>query len=82
MLISTLSKALHICFYMLAKLSSDKRSEGIHDCKRYIEKYQQLHYQYQLSCSINIAFWWDVPADTRPRQQLELMLICVVANAI
>ena len=54
---------------------SNKRWQGTHDCKGYLDKYQSLHYQHGLSCAVNIVFWWNVPAVARARQQMELELI-------
>ena len=54
---------------------SNKRWKGTHDCKRYVEKYIDLHYRYELNTAVNICFWWDAPVETRPRQNLELALI-------
>jgi len=49
--------------------------KGIHDAKGYVANYVSLNCQYKLDVAVVAAFWWDVPADTRPRQQLELILI-------
>ena len=57
------------------KRTATQRWKGVHDCKRYIENYQSLNYQYGMQTALCIAFWWDAPAQTRPRQQLELVLI-------
>jgi hypothetical protein len=75
------------CLYFLTDMASDlllyvgetsksnKRWKGVHDCKRYIEKYQDLHYRYGLKTAVNISFWWNAPVQARPRQRLELALI-------
>ncbi len=70
-----LDSAASLVLYVGETRRSNKRWKGTHDCKRYLDKYQSLHYQYGLSCAINMAFWWDTPVQTRPRQQLELILI-------
>ena len=70
-----IDSAAQLLLYVGETCRSNKRWKGTHDCKRYIEKYQDLHYQHKLSCAVNMAFWWDAPVDTRPRQQLELALI-------
>jgi hypothetical protein len=70
-----IDSAAQLLLYVGETCRSNKRWKGTHDCKRYIEKYQDLHYQYGLSCAVNMAFWWDAPAQTRARQQLELALI-------
>jgi hypothetical protein len=67
--------AAGLLLYVGETCRSNKRWKGIHDCKGYIESYQSLHYQYGLKTAVNIAFWWDTPVQTRPRQQLEQALI-------
>ena len=70
-----IDSAAQLVLYIGETCRSNKRWKGNHDCKHYIEKYQDLHYQYGLSCAVNMTFWWDAPMQTRPRQQLELALI-------
>lgn len=70
-----IDSAAPLLLYIGETCRSNKRWKGTHDCKRYIEKYQGLHYQHQLSCAVNMAFWWDTPTNTKSRQQLELALI-------
>ncbi len=67
--------AAGLILYVGETCRSNKRWKGIHDCKDYIESYQSLHYRYGLQTAVNIAFWWDTPVQTRPRQQLEQALI-------
>ncbi len=67
--------AARLVLYIGETCRSNKRWKGTYDCKRYLDKYQSLHYQYGLSCAINIAFLWDAPALARARQQMELGLI-------
>jgi hypothetical protein len=67
--------AAGLILYVGETCRSNKRWKGIHDCKSYIESYQSLHYQYGFKTAVNIAFWWDTPVQTRPRQQLEQALI-------
>ena len=64
-----------LLIYIGETFKSNKRWKGTHDCKHYIEKYLDLHYKYELKTAVNIAFWWDAPEETRPRQNLELALI-------
>ncbi len=64
-----------LLLYVGETCKSNKRWKGTHDCKRYIEKYLDLHYKYELKTAVNIAFWWDAPEKTRLRQNLELALI-------
>lgn len=65
----------NLLLYIGETCKSNQRWKGVHDCKRYIEKYLDLHYRYQVQTTVNIAFWWDAPVPTRPRQRLELALI-------
>lgn len=57
------------------KRTPSQRWKGVHDAKSYITNYISLHRKYELDVAVVAAFWWDVPEDTRPRQQLELALI-------
>ncbi|MEP0858854.1 GIY-YIG nuclease family protein [Trichocoleus sp. DQ-U1] len=70
-----LDNAAGLILYIGETCHSSKRWKGTHDCKRYIEKYQDLHYQYGLKTAVTMAFWWDAPAKAQPRQQLEQALI-------
>ncbi|MEP0859729.1 GIY-YIG nuclease family protein [Trichocoleus sp. DQ-U1] len=70
-----LDNATQMVLYIGETCRSNKRWKGVHDCKRYIEKYQDLHYRYGLKTAVNMAFWWDAPAKVKPRQQLEQALI-------
>jgi hypothetical protein len=70
-----IDSAAHLLLYVGETCRSNKRWKGTHDCKRYIEKYQQLHYQHQLERAVNLAFWWDAPIQVLLRQQLEQALI-------
>ncbi len=70
-----LDNASHLVLYIGETACSNKRWKGTHDCKRYIENYQDLHNRHGLKTAVNITFWWDAPPETRPRQQLEQALI-------
>lgn len=70
-----LDNAAGLILYIGETCHSSKRWKGTHDCKRYIEKYQDLHYQYGLKTAVTMAFWWDTPDKTQPRQQMEQALI-------
>lgn len=48
-----------------------------HYCQEYLQRYQALHYSYQLERAANIAFLWDVPRKDRPRKKLEAELIAL-----
>ncbi len=52
-----IDSAASLVLYIGETSKSNKRWKGTHDCKRYLDKYQSLHYQYGLSCAVNIAFW-------------------------
>ena len=67
--------AAWLVLYIGETCRSNKRWQGTHDCKGYLDNYQSLHYQHGLSCAVNIVFWWDVPAVARARQQMEWGLI-------
>jgi len=54
---------------------SHKRWKGMHDCKRYLLNYRELHINHNLPTQVVMTFWWDAPSATRPRQQLERILI-------
>ena len=70
-----LDNASQLVLYIGETACSNKRWKGTHDCKRYIENYQDLHNRHGLKTAVNITFWWDAPSETRPRQQLEQALI-------
>jgi len=70
-----IDSAAKLVLYVGETSRSNLRWKGVHDTKRYLSRYQDLHYQYGLKTAINMAFWWDAPAQTKPRQQLELSLI-------
>ena len=67
--------AAKLVLYIGETSKSNKRWKGTHDCKRYLDNYKSLHYKNGLSCAVNMAFWWDVPAVARARQQMEQGLI-------
>jgi hypothetical protein len=64
-----------LLLYIGESCKSSKRWKGVHDCKRYVEKYHDLHYKYELERAVVIAFWFDTPADRTARLDLELSLI-------
>ncbi len=70
-----MDSAAELILYVGETCQSNKRWKGHHDCKRYLDKYKDLHYKHGLTSAINMAFWWDAPVKTRPRQQLEQALI-------
>lgn len=66
---------LPILLYVGESCQSNQRWKGVHDCKRYVEKYHNLHYKHGLDRAVSIAFWFDTPSDRTARQDLELSLI-------
>lgn len=64
-----------LLLYVGETVKANQRWKGVHDCKRYVLNYRDLHTKYGIETAINTAFYWDVPAAVRPRQQLELALI-------
>lgn len=53
----------------------DRRWKGEHDCKAYLARYGEALQRQGLEPQLSIRFWWDVPAQIRPRRQLEQALI-------
>jgi hypothetical protein len=70
-----IDSAADLVLYIGETCRSNLRWKGVHDAKRYLGLYQDLHYRHGLKTAVNMAFWWDAPVQTRPRQQLELSLI-------
>jgi hypothetical protein len=66
---------MSLILYIGETVKANQRWKGIHDCKRYVLNYRQLHFQYGLETAINTAFYWDTPAALRSRLQLESALI-------
>jgi hypothetical protein len=64
-----------LLLYVGETVKSNQRWKGLHDCKRYMMNYRQLHNRYHLPSSLNISFWRDAPTRTRDRQKLESGLI-------
>ncbi|MFM6358500.1 MAG: hypothetical protein ACKPH7_23260, partial [Planktothrix sp.] len=58
-----IDRVLPILLYVgETKQSPKERWLGTHDCRRYIDRYIQLHRDYQLDVQVATAFWWDTPA--------------------
>jgi len=66
---------LPILLYIGESCQSNQRWKGVHDCKRYVEKYHDLHHKYGLERAVSIAFWFDTPSARTARLDLELSLI-------
>jgi len=67
--------AVPILLYVGETCQANQRWKGVHDCKHYVLNYQSVHFQHRMPTTINTAFWWDTPAQTKPRQLLESGLI-------
>jgi hypothetical protein len=67
--------AVPLILYIGETCKANQRWKGVHDCKRYVLNYRQLHHRYGLKTAINTAFYWETPQATRPRQRLEAALI-------
>jgi hypothetical protein len=64
-----------ILLYIGESCKSSERWKGVHDCKRYVEKYHDLHCKHGLNRAVAIAFWFDTPSNRTARLNLELSLI-------
>ncbi|WP_338430219.1 GIY-YIG nuclease family protein [Synechococcus elongatus] len=64
-----------LLLYVGETIKANQRWKGEHDCKDYVARYQSLHHQHGLACEVGIGFWLNAPTQTRPRQQLETILI-------
>ncbi|MFZ0408651.1 MAG: GIY-YIG nuclease family protein [Cyanobium sp.] len=54
---------------------ADRRWKGDHDCKGYLAAYSEALGRAELSTSLSIRFWCDVPGDSQGRRRLEQTLI-------
>ncbi|MEI6427067.1 MAG: GIY-YIG nuclease family protein [Pseudanabaena sp. ELA607] len=70
-----IDQSAQLLLYVGETCRSQKRWQGAHDCKRYIQNYQLLHYQHQQPAAVVITFAWDVPQSPHQRKQLEQQLI-------
>lgn len=70
-----LDSAAQLILYIGESCRSSLRWKGEHDCKRYIDNYQDLHYRHGLKTTVNLTFWWDASVKAQLRQQMELSLI-------
>ncbi|WP_271252479.1 GIY-YIG nuclease family protein [Pseudanabaena sp. Chao 1811] len=66
---------LPMLLYIGETCRSHKRWKGLHDCKRYLLNYRELHNTHNLTTQIVMTFWWDAPSSTVARQRLERNLI-------
>lgn len=70
-----IDSAAELLLYVGETCQSHKRWKHTHDCKDYINSYQNLHYHYQIVTAVNIGFWWDAPIERTARQALEQAMI-------
>jgi hypothetical protein len=66
---------LPIVLYVGETCQSNQRWKGVHDCKRYVRNYIEVHRLHGLPVSVGISFWPHAPETTRPRQKMERLLI-------
>jgi len=64
-----------ILLYIGETCRSSKRWQGVHDCKRYVTNYRELHHTHSIPTQIVMSFWWDAPSKSSQRQKLERSLI-------
>jgi hypothetical protein len=65
-----------LLLYIGETCKANQRWKGVHDCKRYVRNYIAAHRIHHLNVSVSIGFWTHAPAEVRPRQRMELELIC------
>ncbi len=64
-----------LVLYVCETGCADRRWKGDHDCKHYLAAYSEALGRAELSTSLSIRFWCDVPGDSRGRRRLEQILI-------
>ncbi|MBW4481756.1 MAG: GIY-YIG nuclease family protein [Tildeniella torsiva UHER 1998/13D] len=64
-----------VLLYVGETVKSNQRWKGVHDCKRYILSYVEVHRIHDLPVAVNIGFWPHADGDRKARQALELELI-------
>ena len=65
----------NIILYIGETISAEKRWKGEHDCKTYLSSYSDSLQKVNITTSLNIRFWLDVPVKTKERRKLEQKLI-------
>ena len=65
----------NIILYIGETISAEKRWKGEHDCKNYLSSYCDSLQKVNITTSLNIRFWLDVPVKTKRRRKLEQKLI-------
>ena len=66
-----------IILYIGETNSADKRWKGVHDCKNYLNNYNEALAFNNLTSHQDIRFFLDVPKDVKLRRRLEQKLICL-----
>jgi len=64
-----------IILYIGETVAAEKRWKGEHDCKAYLASYSEALSTAGLGAKLSIRFWTDVPKETRPRREIEQLLI-------
>jgi len=67
--------AVPLLLYVGQAVKATQRWEGPHDCKEYVAQYLSANYRHSQQSAVCISFWWDTPAQFKPRLQLEAQLI-------
>jgi hypothetical protein len=64
-----------LLLYVGETAAAERRWKGEHDCKRYLDAYGEALRRAELTLTLSIRFWFEVPHQTRPRRDLEQALI-------
>jgi hypothetical protein len=64
-----------LLLYVGETVAADRRWKGEHDCKRYLDAYGEALRRAELTLTLSIRFWFEVPHQTRQRRDLEQALI-------
>ena len=65
----------YILLYVGETIAAQNRWKNYHDCKSYLDAYNDALGRVDLKSQISIRFWTDVPRKTTPRRKLEQILI-------
>ena len=68
-------KDSNIILYIGETISANQRWKGEHDCKSYIDNYQESLFNAGMKSSISIRFTLEAPTNTKERRQIEQQLI-------
>lgn len=67
--------AAGLLLYIGQAVNAHQRWSGEHDCRTYLDHYFSANYRHKIKTAICFSFWWDTPAQFKPRLQLEAKLI-------